>query len=84
MRFEEAYPTVRHLADAPEDDVMRLWQGLGYSLRAGYLHHTAKHIAYELKGAFPSTYQDIVKLKGIGPYTAAAIASFVYVVSDRR
>jgi A/G-specific adenine glycosylase len=78
LRFKETYPTVRKLADAPEDDVMRLWQGLGYYSRARNLHATAKHIAYELKGRFPDTYPDIVKLKGIGPYTAAAIASFVY------
>ena len=77
-RFKKTYPTVRKLADAPEDDVMRLWQGLGYYSRARNLHATAKHIAYELKGVFPSTYHDIVKLKGIGPYTAAAIASFVF------
>jgi A/G-specific adenine glycosylase len=78
MRFKETYPTVKHLADAPEDDVMRLWQGLGYYSRARNLHHTAKHISSELKGSFPSTYHDIMKLKGIGPYTAAAIASFVF------
>lgn len=77
-RFKKAYPTVRKLADAPEDDVMRLWQGLGYYSRARNLHATAKHIAYELKSKFPSTYHDIVKLKGIDPYTAAAIASFVF------
>ena len=78
VRFKETYPTVKRLADAPEDDVMRLWQGLGYYSRARNLHATAKHIAYDLKGKFPSTYHDIVKLKGIGPYTAAAIASFVF------
>ncbi|MBS1595413.1 MAG: A/G-specific adenine glycosylase [Bacteroidetes bacterium] len=78
LRFKEAYPTLHDLADAPEDDVMRLWQGLGYYSRARNLHHTAKHIAYELKGEFPSTYHDIVKLKGIGPYTAAAISSFIF------
>ncbi|MCW3128401.1 MAG: mutY [Bacteroidetes bacterium] len=78
LRFKEKYPTVKHLAKAPEDDVMRLWQGLGYYSRARNLHHTAKHIASELKGIFPATYHDIVKLKGIGPYTAAAIASFIF------
>lgn len=78
IRFKETYPTVKQLADAPEDDVMRLWQGLGYYSRARNLHSTAKHIAYELGGIFPSTYDEIVKLKGIGPYTAAAIASFVF------
>jgi A/G-specific adenine glycosylase len=78
LRFKETYPTVKHLADAPEDDVMRLWQGLGYYSRARNLHWTAKHIATELKGVFPSTYHDIKLLKGIGPYTAAAIASFIF------
>jgi A/G-specific adenine glycosylase len=78
LRFKEKYPDVTLLADAPEDDVMRLWQGLGYYSRARNLHSTAKHVAYELQGKFPSTYQDIVKLKGIGPYTAAAISSFVF------
>jgi A/G-specific adenine glycosylase len=78
LRFKEQYPTARQLADAPEDDVMRLWQGLGYYSRARNLHSTAKHIAYELNGVFPSTYHDIKLLKGIGPYTAAAIASFVF------
>jgi A/G-specific adenine glycosylase len=78
IRFKETYPTVRNLADAAEDDVMRLWQGLGYYSRARNLHTTAKQIAYQLNGAFPATYHDIVKLKGIGPYTAAAIASFVF------
>src|ERR1700755_3241888 len=52
LRFKERYPTVKHLAEAPEDDVMRLWQGLGYYSRARNLHHTAKHIATELKGIF--------------------------------
>ena len=78
MRFKETYPTVRHLADAPEDDVMRLWQGLGYYSRARNLHYTAKHISTELKGVFPTAFDEIKKLKGIGPYTAAAIASFVF------
>ena len=78
LRFKDTYPTIRELADAPEDDVMRLWQGLGYYSRARNLHATAKHIAYELGEIFPSNYEEIVKLKGIGPYTAAAIASFVY------
>ncbi len=78
MRFKEQYPQVKLLADAPEDDVMRLWQGLGYYSRARNLHATAKHIAYDLKGIFPKTYEEIKTLKGVGPYTAAAIASFVF------
>ena len=78
QRFAKNYPNVKDLADAPEDDVMKLWQGLGYYSRARNLHATAKHIAYELNGTFPKTYKDILLLKGVGPYTAAAIASFAY------
>lgn len=77
-RFLEAYPTVIDLANAPEQDVLRLWQGLGYYSRARNLHQTAKHIAYQLNGTFPASYKELLKLKGIGPYTAAAIASFAF------
>lgn len=77
-RFREAYPTVRHLADAPEDEVMKLWEGLGYYSRARNMHATAKHIAYEREGHFPDTHGEILALKGVGPYTAAAIASFAF------
>ena len=57
---------------------MRLWQGLGYYSRARNLHFTAKHVSNELNGKFPPTYSEIVKLKGVGPYTAAAIASICF------
>lgn len=77
-RFKAAYPTVIDLANAPEDEVMKLWEGLGYYSRARNLHTTAKHIAYELEGIFPNTYEGIRALKGVGDYTAAAIASFAY------
>lgn len=77
-RFREKYPTVQHLAHAPEDEVMRLWQGLGYYSRARNLHAAAKYITEELDGKFPDTYNNILSLKGVGPYTAAAIASFAY------
>jgi A/G-specific adenine glycosylase len=75
-RFCERYPTVSDLAAAPDDDVMKLWEGLGYYSRARNLLATARHIAFELNGVFPTTYADILTLKGVGPYTAAAIASF--------
>lgn len=78
LRFKMAYPTVNQLAQAPEDEVMKMWQGLGYYSRARNLHGTAKHIAGELKGKFPSTFGEIKKLKGVGDYTAAAISSFVF------
>ena len=77
-RFVETYPTVKQLADAPQDEVMKLWEGLGYYSRAKNLHATAKHIAYNLNTSFPNTYDDILKLKGVGFYTAAAIASFAF------
>jgi len=77
-RFRATYPTVKDLADAPEDEVMRMWEGLGYYSRARNLHAAAKYIAYDLKGRFPDTYDDIHALKGVGDYTAAAIASFAY------
>lgn len=76
--FKKAFPAVKQLADAEEDKVMKLWQGLGYYSRARNLHFTAKHIAYERKGKFPSTFEDLKKLKGVGDYTAAAIASFAF------
>lgn len=77
-RFKIAYPTIRHLADAPEDEVMKLWEGLGYYSRARNMHATAKHIAYERNGIFPKTHEEILSLKGVGAYTAAAIASFAF------
>ncbi|WP_026952967.1 A/G-specific adenine glycosylase [Algoriphagus mannitolivorans] len=76
--FTEAYPTVRDLALAPEQEVLRLWQGLGYYSRARNLHFCAKYIWNELGGNFPSTYAELVKLKGVGSYTASAISSFAF------
>jgi A/G-specific adenine glycosylase len=77
-RFVKNYPTVSDLANAPEDEVMKLWEGLGYYSRARNLHFTAKVIAKDYGGIFPTDYKDILQLKGIGSYTAAAIASFAY------
>lgn len=77
-RFIAAFPTIRHLADAPDQQVMKLWEGLGYYSRCRNLMATARHIAYNLNGIFPDTYEGILALKGVGPYTAAAIASFAY------
>jgi A/G-specific adenine glycosylase len=78
LKFTETYPTVRHLAQAPTDDVMKLWQGLGYYSRARNLHAAAKYIDAELGGTFPDNYENLLLLKGVGEYTAAAIASFVF------
>ena len=76
--FVDRYPSVQDLANASQDEVLKLWQGLGYYSRARNLHTTAQHIAHNLKGKFPNTYNELIKLKGVGPYTAAAIASFAF------
>lgn len=78
LKFVSVYPTVTDLANAPEDDVLKLWQGLGYYSRARNLHKTAKIIQEHHNGTFPTTYNELLQLKGIGPYTAAAIASFAF------
>jgi A/G-specific adenine glycosylase len=78
MRFTERFPTVFDLANATEEEVLKLWQGLGYYSRARNLHKTAKKIAFEFNGEFPKSYLELLKLKGVGEYTAAAIASFAY------
>lgn len=76
--FTDAFPTVADLANASEENVLKLWQGLGYYSRARNLHKTAQIIAYERNGKFPDNYKGLIQLKGIGDYTAAAIASFSF------
>ena len=76
INFVTAFPTVNDLANADEQQVLKLWQGLGYYSRARNLHFTAKFVVENLNGIFPTTYEELLKLKGIGTYTAAAIASF--------
>ncbi|AWI24870.1 A/G-specific adenine glycosylase [Flavobacterium pallidum] len=76
--FTEAFPTVFDLANASEEQVLKLWQGLGYYSRARNLHKTAQIVAFEMNGRFPENYIDLLQLKGVGEYTAAAIASFSY------
>ncbi|WP_232066251.1 A/G-specific adenine glycosylase [Hymenobacter lutimineralis] len=78
LDFMASYPTVQALAAAPEDEVLRHWQGLGYYSRARNMHHTAQQIVREYGGEFPGTYDGLLKLRGVGQYTAAAIASFAY------
>jgi A/G-specific adenine glycosylase len=78
LSFVTNFPTVYDLAKANEEQVLKLWQGLGYYSRARNLHKTAQFVAAELSGKFPDNYNDLLKLKGIGEYTAAAIASFSY------
>lgn len=78
LRFVSRFPTVQALALAPEDVVLKYWQGLGYYSRARNLHKAAKVIVSEYHGRFPDTYDRLLKLPGVGPYSAAAIASFAY------
>lgn len=78
LKFVKHYPTVKLLAEAPSDEVMKHWQGLGYYSRARNLHAAAKTVANTYKSTFPQTYDEIRTLKGVGDYTAAAIASFAY------
>lgn len=77
-RFITAYPTLQDLAAAPDDDVFRLWQGLGYYNRCRNMLTTARKLVMENEGKFPEDYDSLLALKGIGPYTAAAIASFAF------
>lgn len=76
--FIRNYPTVFDLANASQEEVLKLWQGLGYYSRARNLHETAKHIATMNKGEFPKTFDELLILKGIGDYTASAIASICF------
>eukprot|EP01089_Gocevia_fonbrunei_P006974 TRINITY_DN1798_c0_g1_i7.p1 TRINITY_DN1798_c0_g1~~TRINITY_DN1798_c0_g1_i7.p1 ORF type:complete len:223 (-),score=44.31 TRINITY_DN1798_c0_g1_i7:1940-2608(-) len=78
MSFVEAFPTVQDLAAASEEQVLKLWQGLGYYSRARNLHATAKIITEKYNGKFPDTYKELLQLKGIGDYTASAIASICF------
>lgn len=76
--FIKQFSNINKLAAAPDEKVFKLWEGLGYYSRCRNLLATARFISKEKQGVFPNTYDDIVQLKGVGPYTAAAIASFVY------
>ncbi|MBL4724236.1 MAG: A/G-specific adenine glycosylase [Lutibacter sp.] len=78
LKFIKVFPTVNDLAAASEEQVLKLWQGLGYYSRARNLHFSAKYVVEQLSGVFPSTYDEILKLKGVGDYTASAIASFCF------
>jgi len=76
--FAKEFPTVKSLAQAENNKIMKLWQGLGYYSRARNLHATAKNISENYYNLFPNTYNELLKLKGVGDYTAAAIASFAF------
>jgi len=78
LRFIDRFPDIATLAGATEDEVLAMWKGLGYYTRARNIHATAKIVMESYQGIFPSTYKDIIQLRGIGPYTAAAISSFAY------
>ncbi|NDV93825.1 A/G-specific adenine glycosylase [Dysgonomonas sp. 521] len=77
-RFIQSYPTVDLLAKADESEVLKIWQGLGYYSRARNLHAAAKSIVEDYNGVFPHEFKDVLKLKGVGEYTASAIVSFAY------
>ncbi len=77
-KFISNFPTVKDLAGAEEEKILKLWQGLGYYSRARNLHAAAKYIVKKLKGEFPKDYNSLLKLKGVGDYTASAIASIAY------
>lgn len=78
QKFISNFPSVENLADASEERILKLWQGLGYYSRARNLHATAKKVSFEFNGNFPQDYKNLIKLKGIGDYTASAIASFCF------
>lgn len=77
-RFITQFPTLKSLAEAPQQKILRIWQGLGYYSRARNLHACARQVVKEYGGKFPQEYDQLLKLKGIGPYTAAAIASIAF------
>jgi A/G-specific adenine glycosylase len=78
LKFVQNYPHIKLLADASEDEILKLWQGLGYYSRARNLHHAAKEVCVKYDGKFPTDFKDVKQLKGIGNYTASAICSFAY------
>lgn len=78
LHFTKKWPTVNDLAQASEEEVLKMWQGLGYYSRARNLHHCAKQVVEQYKGEFPSDFEKLKQLKGIGNYTSAAIASIAY------
>lgn len=78
LRFVQQFPNVVSLAHAKEDEVLKMWQGLGYYSRARNLHAAAKQIVNDFHGVFPERHDDILSLKGVGAYTAAAVASIAY------
>ena len=78
LKLSATFPNVKLLAEANEDHILKLWQGLGYYSRARNLHKTAKYISHNLNNTFPKNYNELIKLKGVGDYTASAIASICF------
>lgn len=78
LKFVKSFPTIEILANASEENVLKLWQGLGYYSRARNLHLTARYITNQLNGVFPNNYKELIKLKGVGDYTASAISSICF------
>lgn len=78
LKFIETYPTIKSLAGANDDDVFKLWEGLGYYSRCRNLLAGARQVMEDFEGVFPSTHENILAIKGVGPYTAAAVASFAF------
>ncbi len=78
MRFLKKYPNIQELASAADQEVFKLWEGLGYYSRCRNLLHTARTIVHQYNGVFPQSYEELQALKGVGSYTASAIASFAY------
>lgn len=82
LKFVEKYPDVHHLANASEDEILKTWQGLGYYSRARNLHAAAKYVSKERNGVFPNTHRDLIRLKGVGDYTASAIGSICFNIPE--
>ena len=78
LRFMERFPDVVSLASASEDEVLKMWQGLGYYSRARNMREAARQVVERFGGVFPKEYEEVRSLKGVGDYTAAAICSFAY------
>jgi A/G-specific adenine glycosylase len=78
----DQFPTIQDLANAPEDKLLKVWEGLGYYSRARNLQAAAKQIMEEFNGKFPTTVEDIRTLKGVGPYTAGAISSIAFEIPE--
>ena len=78
LKFIKTFPQINDLAEAKEQQVLKLWEGLGYYSRARNLHKTARIVVDQYNSEFPKNYNELLKLKGVGPYTAAAIASIVF------